>query len=65
MFEPPDRMFMLVLLLQHAMPSALTMYTIAAVNQSRPDEVATMLFWQYMLSIVTIPACVAVFLVLI
>lgn len=64
-FDPPDDMFMLVLLLQHAMPSALTMYTLAAVNNSHADEVATMLFWQYMLSIITIPTCVGVFLVLI
>jgi predicted permease len=54
-FEPPDKMLML--LLQHSMPSALNVYAMAAVTRCNADEVATMLFWQYLAAIVTIPTC--------
>ena len=64
-FEPPDRVFMLVLLISHCMPSALNVYAMAAVNGTYHDEVATMLFWQYMVAVVSIPACVTVILTLI
>ena len=64
-FEPPDAIFMLVLLLQQAMPSALNIYTLAVVNDAFAGEIATMLFWQYLACAVTIPCCVAAFLVII
>lgn len=61
-FEPPDDMFTLVALLQQAMPSALNVFTLAAVHGNQAAAVATLLFWQYLASVVTIPACVAAFL---
>ena len=61
-FTSPSKVFMLVLLVQHSMPSALNVYAMAAVGGCCPNEVATMLFWQYVASVVTIPACVAVIL---
>lgn len=61
-YEPPDRMFVLVLLLMQAMPSALNLYTLAAVHNNHADELATMLFWQYLACVLTIPMSVAVFL---
>jgi predicted permease len=64
-FHPPDRMFMLVVLLMQAMPSALNVYTLAAVHNNHADEVASILFWQYLASIVTIPVSVAVFLMIV
>jgi predicted permease len=63
-FEPPDQMFMLVALLQHATPSALNVYTMAAVHENNADSVATILFWQYLASIPTTPVCVGVYLAL-
>lgn len=44
------------------MPSALNVYALAAVNGSYPDEVATMLFWQYLLAMISVPAAVAIIL---
>ena len=64
-FTPPNRMFMLVLLLQHAMPTALNVYTLASVKDNYAPEVATISFWQYMCCMVTIPFSVAVFLALV
>lgn len=46
------------------MPSALNVYALAAVHNSFPAEVATMLFWQYLLAIVAIPATVSIILML-
>ena len=61
-FSAPDAMFTLVALLQQAMPSALNVFTLAAVHGNQAAAVATLLFWQYLASIFTIPACVAAFL---
>jgi auxin efflux carrier family protein len=55
-------MFTLVLLLQHAMPSALNIHTVAALHGNHESAVASMLFWQYLACVLTIPACVLVFL---
>lgn len=60
-----DPMFELVMLLQHAMPSALNLYTLAAMHGNNDKVIAAMLFWQYMVCIFTIPACVTVFLALV
>lgn len=60
-----DPMFELVMLMQHAMPSALNLYTLAALHGNHDKVIATMLFWQYMLCVLTIPACVTVFLALV
>jgi predicted permease len=59
------RMYMFVLLLQHAMPSALNVYTLARVKKNHAEEVATMLFWQYIVSILTIPLSLGIFLSLV
>ena len=63
--EAGGRMFMFVLLLQHAMPSALNVYTIARVKRNEPEVVATMLFWQYIIAVLTIPLSLGVFLALV
>lgn len=60
-----DPLFELVLLLQHAMPSALNLYTLAAMHCNHDKVIAAMLFWQYMACVVTIPVCVASFLAII
>eukprot|EP00873_Tetraselmis_striata_P022138 jgi/Tetstr1/442402/TSEL_030528.t1 len=59
---PPDSFFMFVLLLQHCMPTAINMHTVATLHQNGVAEVTTVLFWQYLLSIVTVPLWMLFFL---
>lgn len=60
--HPPDSFFMFVLLLQHCMPTAINMHTVATLHQNGVAEVTTVLFWQYLLSIVTVPLWMLLFL---
>lgn len=55
-------MFMLVLLLFQAMPSAVNVHAVAAVKKNHPQVVAGMLFWQYVACTLTIPAFVVIML---
>eukprot|EP00238_Polyblepharides_amylifera_P008235 CAMPEP_0196585868 /NCGR_PEP_ID=MMETSP1081-20130531/52354_1 /TAXON_ID=36882 /ORGANISM="Pyramimonas amylifera, Strain CCMP720" /LENGTH=391 /DNA_ID=CAMNT_0041907561 /DNA_START=316 /DNA_END=1488 /DNA_ORIENTATION=+ len=53
--KPPDQLFVFVLLLQHCMPTAINMHTVATLHQNGVAEVTTALFWQYLLSLITLP----------
>lgn len=56
------KMFTLVLALQQAMPTALNVHTMASVHRNHEEVVATLLFWQYIACIVTIPVSVVIYL---
>jgi len=60
--RPPDSFFMFVLMLQHCMPTAINMHTVATLHQNGVAEVTTVLFWQYLASIVTLPIWMMLFL---
>jgi predicted permease len=53
-------MFTLVLTLQHAMPTAVNVHSVAAMHSNHEKVVATLLFWQYIACIVTIPISVTI-----
>ncbi len=59
---PPDSFFMFVLMLQHCMPTAINMHTVATLHQNGVAEVTTVLFWQYLASIITVPCWMMFFL---
>ncbi len=42
----PDSMFLLVMLIQNAVPTALNVHTLATLNSNREEEVGALLFWQ-------------------
>jgi predicted permease len=56
------RMFTLVLTLQHAMPTAVNVHSVAAMHGNHEKVIATLLFWQYIACIITVPVSVTVFL---
>jgi len=60
--QPPDSFFMFVLMLQHCMPTAINMHTVATLHQNGVAEVTTVLFWQYLASIITVPCWMMFFL---
>lgn len=51
----PSQLFVFVILLQHAVPTAINMQTVAALHGSGEPEVSTLLFWQYAASAVLLP----------
>lgn len=57
----PDPAFVLVMLLQNAVPTALNVHTLATMYRSRDAEVGATLFWQYLASCVTLPAALMAF----
>uniref|UniRef100_A0A383VGS0 Uncharacterized protein n=1 Tax=Tetradesmus obliquus TaxID=3088 RepID=A0A383VGS0_TETOB len=52
----PDSVFLLVMLIQNSVPTALNVHTLATLNSNREEEVGALLFWQYLASCVTTPA---------
>ncbi|WIA28427.1 hypothetical protein OEZ86_010972 [Tetradesmus obliquus] len=52
----PDSVFLLVMLIQNSVPTALNVHTLATLNSNREEEVGALLFWQYLASCITTPA---------
>eukprot|EP00887_Chlorella_sp_A99_P005248 scaffold1.g5248.t1 len=52
----PDPMFFLVLCLSNATPTAINMQTITVLYKHGEAEMSTLLFWQYLASVATLPA---------
>ena len=61
-YHAPDAVFILVMLLQNTAPTAILVHTMSAVHQNYDAEVSTLLFWQYVVSIVSSPPYIALFL---
>jgi predicted permease len=55
-------MFVLVMLLQNAVPTALNAHTLATLHGNREAEMGSLLFWEYLASIITVPAWLCLFL---
>ncbi|KAL4437147.1 hypothetical protein ABPG75_004286 [Micractinium tetrahymenae] len=62
LFTSPDPMFLLTLLLSNATPTAIIIQTFTVLYRVGEGEMATMLFWQYIGAMFTLPACMWVFL---
>ena len=58
-------MYILVLLLQHAMPTAINMVTILVLHGYGEDECAAIVFWEYILSVASVTGWIAVFMAVI
>lgn len=58
----PDSMFLLVMLIQNAVPTALNVHTLATLYANREEEVAALLFWQYLTACLTVPGALMFFL---
>jgi len=43
---PPDPLFVLVMMIQNSVPTALNVHTLATMHQNREEEVGALLFWQ-------------------
>ena len=61
LLKTSDPNLLIVLMMMNAMPSALLVHNIATLNLNRADEVAVMLFWQYLFCIITLPILMSVF----
>lgn len=61
----PDPMLRLVLLVQGATPTAINLSVITAMHNYLAKEMATVLFYQYLISIVSLTFNVSIFLWLI
>ncbi|GAB4818022.1 hypothetical protein N2152v2_005068 [Parachlorella kessleri] len=55
-YTSPDPVFLFTVLLANTTPTAINMQTITVLYQNYPGEMSTILFWQYLASLVTLPA---------
>lgn len=62
LLHAPDPMFVLVMLLQNCVPTALNVHTLATLHANREAASAALLFWQYLAALVALPAWLALFL---
>ena len=61
-FHIPDPMFLLILLLSNATPSAINLQTLTVLFNNGAEEMAQILFWQYVFSLLSLPLNVWAFL---
>lgn len=61
-YSPPDPMFLLILLLVNATPSAVNLTTIAVLYGNGAEELSQILFWEYIASLLTLPIFTWIFL---
>lgn len=62
LFKCPDPMFLLVMLLQNTMPTALNVHAIATIHRNRENELACLMFWQYLVTVLVVPAWLMLYL---
>jgi predicted permease len=62
LFKCPDPMFLLVMLLQNTMPTALNVHAIATIHRNRENELACLMFWQYLMTVLVVPAWLMLYL---
>ncbi|PNH03864.1 hypothetical protein TSOC_010037, partial [Tetrabaena socialis] len=62
LFEAPDPIYLLVLLIHNTAPTAVLVHTMASVQRNRPEEVSSILFWGYMVGVLAIPLWLTLFL---
>eukprot|EP00198_Chlamydomonas_reinhardtii_P006546 XP_001695882.1 predicted protein [Chlamydomonas reinhardtii] len=62
MYEAPDPIYLLVLLIQNCAPTAIMVHTMASVHGNCAEEMSTILFYGYMVGIVAIPFWLTLFL---
>lgn len=60
----PDPLFVLVMLIQNSVPTALNVHTLATLHQNREEEVGALLFWQYLAACLTVPAWLMLYMAL-
>lgn len=60
---PP--MAIMVMLVSASTPTAIMMHAIATVYDNRADDMAALLFWEYLLAALTLPLLIAAYLVLV
>jgi len=60
-YTPPDPLFMLILLLCHAPPTAMNLQTVATLNRNGEAEMSCILCWQYLAALVTLPLWMSLF----
>lgn len=58
-------MFVFVLLIQNTTPTAINIQSIATMHGNHEEEMATLIFWQYMVAIVMLPVFVTLYMYLI
>ncbi len=63
-FAPLNPLFLFVLLLQNTSPTAINMQAIATMHGNHESEMAVLLFWQYMASIVLLPVLISAYIYL-
>ncbi|GLI67968.1 hypothetical protein VaNZ11_012303 [Volvox africanus] len=61
-FEAPDPIYLLVLLIQNTAPTAIMVHTMASVHANCAGEVSSILFWGYISGIAIIPLWLTLFL---
>ncbi|GLC70650.1 hypothetical protein PLESTF_001018100 [Pleodorina starrii] len=61
-FEAPDPIYLLVLLIQNTAPTAIMVHTMASVHGNKSEEVSSILFWGYIAGIALVPLWLTLFL---
>ncbi|KAG2501635.1 hypothetical protein HYH03_000140 [Edaphochlamys debaryana] len=61
-YEAPDPIYLLVLLIQNTAPTAIMVHTMASVHGNAVEELSAILFWGYMIGILAIPLWLMLFL---
>lgn len=59
-----DPNLILVLLLMNAVPTALLVHNLSTLYNNRADDVAAVLFWQYLACIVQLPVFMSIFVLI-
>ena len=63
-FAPLNPLLLFVLLLQNTSPTAINIQAIATMHGNHENEMAVLLFWQYMASIVLLPVLISAYIYL-
>ncbi len=62
LFTAPDPMFLVVMLLQNTVPTALNVHAIATIHRSKEQEVGALMFYQYLATVFIVPGWLMLFL---
>eukprot|EP00798_Chlamydomonas_sp_ICE-L_P014763 gene14763-20814_t len=53
-----EPMAVIVMMITHATPTALMVHSISSMFQNKEDDVANLMFWQYVMSLLTLPVVI-------
>lgn len=58
----PPRHVIAVMLITHSTPTAIMVHAMATMYNNHPDDMAALLFWEYLFAVLTLPLFIAAYL---